>query len=356
MSKKLILSLIVGIAFSGIALFFAFRNIPVHDLIHYMGSVNYLILIPGALVALLSFVLRVVRWKWILKSVKNVPFFGIYHPLIIGFMINCILPGRVGEIARPAILMKREGIPFSTGLASIVCERLFDLICLVSFLLIALSFIDIDPELSVAVGSYTLTGATLTHLAYGMMKLGALLIVGIIMVSIKPVRQVMADMVIAFPGWLVFLPESRRVILKDKVFRPMAGMIDHFADGLILLKSPVNILVCLGISVSIWVVQAGSYHFMTLACPGLDLSFAQTMAMMVMICFFIALPSVPGYWGIWEAGGMFALTLFSVAGEQAAGYTLINHVVQIVPVIIAGLISALMIGIKFKQLYNEEPS
>lgn len=354
MNTKLILSLAVGLVFSGIALFFAFRNIPVQDLARYMGSVNYLILIPGALVALLSFVLRVVRWKWILKSTKHVSFFGTYHPLIIGFMLNCFLP-RAGEIARPVILMKRESIPFSTGLASIVCERLFDLICLVTFLLIALSFIDIDPDFSVPLGRYTLTGATLTSLAYGMMKLGIALIGGIILVSIKPVRQFMADRVIALPRWLVFLPKSKRAALKDKVFLPLAEMIDHFADGLILLKNPVNILVCLGMSLCIWVVQAASYHVITLACPGLDLSFAQTMAMMVMICFFIALPSVPGYWGIWEAGGMFALTLFSVAGEQAAGYTLINHVVQIVPVIIAGLISALMIGITFKQLYKQEP-
>jgi len=36
---------------------------------------------------------------------------------MIGFMINCILPGRVGEVARPIILKKKENVPFSTGLA-----------------------------------------------------------------------------------------------------------------------------------------------------------------------------------------------------------------------------------------------
>ncbi|MBU1170691.1 MAG: flippase-like domain-containing protein [Proteobacteria bacterium] len=356
MNKKLILSLCLGLIFSGLALYLAFRNIPVRDLVHYLGTVNYAWLIPVSLSAFLSFILRVFRWKWILKSYKPVSFWGAFHPLMIGFMLNCILPGRMGELARPIILAKREKIPFSTGVASVVCERLFDLICLILFLVLSLSYITIDPALTVTVGKYQLTGATLTHVCYGMAKLCLALIVGIILVSIKVFRELLANFVISIPKYLVFLSIQQRNWLETKVFRPASRLIEHFADGLALLKNPGKILACLGITLAIWVVQALSYYLMTFACPGLDVSFPQIVTVMVMICFFIALPSVPGYWGIWEAGGIFALTLFSVAGESAAGYTLINHVVQIVPVIIAGMISALMIGINFKQLFNQDSS
>jgi hypothetical protein len=65
---------------------------------------------------------------------------------------------------------------------------------------------------------------------------------------------------------------------------------------------------------------------------------------MIIICIFIALPSVPGYWGTWEAGGVFPLGLFGVALEPAAGFTLVNHGIQLLPVIGIGLISALMTG------------
>ena len=66
---------------------------------------------------------------------------------------------------------------------------------------------------------------------------------------------------------------------------------------------------------------------------------------MIIVCFFIALPSAPGYWGLWEAGGIFAMSLFGVSAKDAAGYTLTNHVIQMVPVIITGLVSAMITGV-----------
>ena len=71
---------------------------------------------------------------------------------------------------------------------------------------------------------------------------------------------------------------------------------------------------------------------------------------MVIICFFISLPSVPGYWGLWEAGGVFALSLFGISANRAAGYALVNHAVQIFPVIIAGFVSAIITGVNIRKM------
>ena len=74
---------------------------------------------------------------------------------------------------------------------------------------------------------------------------------------------------------------------------------------------------------------------------------------MIIICFFIALPSVPGFWGVWEAGGVFAMVLFGVPHETAAGFTLANHAVQVFPVIIVGLLSAMAISVNVMQVSHE---
>ena len=74
------------------------------------------------------------------------------------------------------------------------------------------------------------------------------------------------------------------------------------------------------------------------------------IAVMVIICFFIALPSVPGFWGLWEAGGVFAMALFGVSSKDAAGFTLTNHAVQVFPVIIVGLMSAVYTGVDIRQV------
>jgi glycosyltransferase 2 family protein len=112
MNKKTAISFFSGITLSLIALYFAFRNVPFADLIAYLESINYLWVLPSTLIVFVSFLLRAARWQLILSSNQKIGFLSSYHPLIIGFMINCILPGRVGEIARPVILKKKIMFPF----------------------------------------------------------------------------------------------------------------------------------------------------------------------------------------------------------------------------------------------------
>jgi uncharacterized membrane protein YbhN (UPF0104 family) len=79
-------------------------------------------------------------------------------------------------------------------------------------------------------------------------------------------------------------------------------------------------------------------------------------AVMVIICLFIALPSVPGFWGVWEAGGVFAMSLFGISPNAAAGFTLANHAVQMFPVIIVGFISAIITSVNIWQVSYEKKS
>jgi uncharacterized membrane protein YbhN (UPF0104 family) len=101
---------------------------------------------------------------------------------------------------------------------------------------------------------------------------------------------------------------------------------------------------------SIWVLTAFSYLIFAFGCPGINLSFMELTTVMVIICFAVALPSVPGFWGLWEAGGVFALSIHGVAEKDALGFTLVNHATQIFPVIGIGLISALIISVNILQL------
>ncbi len=127
-------------------------------------------------------------------------------------------------------------------------------------------------------------------------------------------------------------------------------MVENFSYGFALIKYPAKIIICAGLSFIIWGLSAFSYYLMAQGCPGIELSFAEILAMMIIICFFIALPSVPGFWGIWEAGGVFALTLFGVPERDALGFTLANHAIQMFPVIIAGVFSAMITSVNILQV------
>jgi len=115
MKKNIIISLALGAILSTLTLYFAFRNVPFVDLMSYLTSINYFWIIPAILFSLFTFVLRVIRWQIILASVRKIDFWRAFHPLMIGFMINCILPGRVGEVARPLILKKTIMFLFPLG-------------------------------------------------------------------------------------------------------------------------------------------------------------------------------------------------------------------------------------------------
>jgi len=354
MNKKMALSLLLGVVISVLALYFSFKNVPLHELATYIVSVRYSWIIPSAAAVFLAFVLRAVRWQVILASSVSVDYLSAFHPLMIGFMINCILPGRIGEVARPVILRKEENVPFSTGLATVAVERVLDIGFVLLLFVLVMMIVDIDPSLDIAFGEYHLSRNTLMGVGINMVYLSLVLVSGILMVSMGRTRQWIKRWLMGIPSLFFFAGPSLKERLTRSLCIPLVRMIDNFAAGFSLIASPRHLVICLGLSLLIWGLSAYSYYLMAQGCPGIDLSYAEITAVMTIVCFFIALPSVPGFWGIWEAGGVFALSLFGVSAKDAAGYTLVNHAVQVFPVIITGMVSAVILGINILQVSQEK--
>lgn len=353
MNKKLGISLLLGTAVSLTTLYFAFRNVPVQELLAYLASINYVWIIPTVAAILVAFGLRAARWRFILASHYRVGFWQAFHPLMIGFMINCVLPGRVGEVARPLVLSRKEAVPLSTGLATVAVERIFDLIILLMLFLAVSAFVRIDPGYSFTFGKYQLDYEVLISVFNGMLKLSALMGASLLLVSLGPTRELGNRLVLAAPRLLFFASVSFRNRVREKICRPMIHVIENIAAGMALIKEPKRITICFIYSLAVWFFTALSYYIFSIGCPDIRLTFSEITAVMVIICFVIALPSVPGYWGLWEAGGIFAMLLFGVPENQAAGFTLANHAVQILPVVLVGLVSAWVSGVNIRQVAEQ---
>ena len=188
----------------------------------------------------------------------------------------------------------------------------------------------------------------------GTFKLLLLLIVGIVLMAFNKTRNVIKNLITRMPGIFFFAGPEFKEKIQKKICEPLVGIVENFAAGFTLVKYPMKICACASLSVIIWGLAAFSYYLVSLGCPGIELSFIEITAIMIIICFFIALPSVPGYWGIWEAGGVFAMLLFGVSYKDAAGYTLANHAIQIFPVIFVGLISAMVTSVNIWQVSYKE--
>jgi len=353
MKNNIVITLLLGVVVSATALYFAFRNVPGADLLAYMATIDWFWVLCAVVIALMSFGLRVVRWQVILGTRFNIGFRQAYHPLMIGFMINCILPGRVGELARPVILRRKSNVPLSTGLATVAAERVFDLLMLIALFAVVMSTVDIDPGLDIPFGDYHLNKKVLLLIVGGMLKLSLVLIAGIILVGFETTRTLIKKIIMAMPAMFFFAGDTARLWIEQKICMPLTALVENVATGFSQVKHPKSLIFCIGLSFAVWVLVALSYYVMSIGCPGIELSFTEITATMVIICFFIALPSVPGFWGIWEAAGVFALFLFGVAQKDAAGYTLANHAIQIIPVVLLGIISALITGINILTVSKE---
>ena len=345
MTRKISITFSIGLIISIATVYLAFRNVPFAELINYLLSINYIWIIPTAALILIGFVIRAIRWQFILGSHQRVSFRHAFHPLMIGFMINCVLPGRVGEVARPAILKKKENVPFSTGLATVAAERVFDMGILIILFIALFAQMEIDPALGIPFGEYTLNSGTLNFVFKGLLKLSILLLAGIALIILQPTRRAIAWCIKSIPDLFFFAGPKLTDKLQHRIAKPLLTMLDNIAAGLVLLKQPLRVVVCLLFSIVIWALHAFSYYIFALGCPGIALSFFELATVMVIICFFIALPSAPGYWGLWEAGGVFAMLLFGVSFNEAAGFTLANHAIQLFPVILVGLVSAMITGV-----------
>jgi uncharacterized protein (TIRG00374 family) len=353
MNKKVIISFVVGLVVSAAALYFAFRNVPISDLISYLASINYFWVLPALVMVMISFWLRAVRWQIILQSSRKISIRRAFHPMMIGFMINCVLPGRLGEVARQVILQQREQVPFTTGLATVAAERIFD-ICLLLFLfIITVSAVQIRPDINVAFGKYYLNRETLDTLFSSMLKLGAVLICGIILITIGSIRIYFRKIILFMPNLFFFTGNKFKAAIRRRLCEPLISIMENIAQGFTLIKYPKKIILCALFSLLIWGLLAFSYYLFSLGSPGINLTFFELAIVMVIICFFISLPSVPGWWGLWEAAGVFALSLFGVTSKEAAGFTLANHALQVFPVIIVGLASAMILSVNIRQMsYN----
>src|SRR5450432_3737036 len=122
----------------GLFAFFLSR-VPLADIARQIAAASPAWLAATVLISLSTFLMRSLRWTWILRPVGRVPFFPAFRATAIGFAANTVLPARAGEIIRPAVLARERDLPFPALFASIVFERILDAMSQLFFLGLALA-------------------------------------------------------------------------------------------------------------------------------------------------------------------------------------------------------------------------
>src|SRR5262249_37515115 len=99
--------LIVGIAVSLACLYFATRGTDWGGVAAVFAGGHPLWILASFVVSWATFYIRVQRWRVLLRPVGEVAFGPALSATVIGFGASAVLPLRLGELVRPALLSRR---------------------------------------------------------------------------------------------------------------------------------------------------------------------------------------------------------------------------------------------------------
>jgi glycosyltransferase 2 family protein len=306
----------LGVIISLVLLYFAFRNQNFEDVWEIIKTADYIWLIPGVAVYFLAVWVRAWRWHYLLRPLKVIPTRRVFPVVIIGYMGNNIYPYRVGEVLRAFILRKREDVPMSASLATIIVERIFDGVVMLGFIFLNLS------ELSKLTTSSGFIGNIRSLSLWGVGIFLGVLVVFLLAALFPQLAQ-------SAVTWAIGRVVPAR--LRGKV----QDIADRFIGGLESLRSPRDVAMILLTSVVIWLLETGKYWFVMHAFV-FRVTFFALMLMNGIVNLATTIPSAPGYVGTFDAPGIALLTAYNVPVEVATAYTLLLHAALWLPPTLVG--------------------
>ena len=309
-----------------------FRNINLREAWVTMthADVRYLVLALLSLVA--TYLVRTWRWQALLQPIGNAPFSTAFRCTVIGFAATAVLPARVGEVLRPYLLAKREGLKATSTFATVIVERLLD-VCTV-FLLFAVAL----PYAGAKVDS-------------GIKWAGALAATAAVTALV--ILFVLAGHPERLRGW------AEQVVgkLPGKAAGKVGHFVQTFVEGLKVMRSPAHFGVAVAWSIPVWLTIALGIWFTSQAL-GLTFSFLGSFLVMGALSVGVSAPT-PGGAGGFHLMYKIAVTQFFGADPAVAGAAaIILHLISFGPVTIAGLLLMWHDGLtiaSLKRMKDEAP-
>jgi glycosyltransferase 2 family protein len=299
-----------GIAVSCICIGFVLRGINFSEVAACFRSIQYLYLIPVLLMVFGNLYLRSYRWGVMIENLVRLDQWTLFRFSSIGFMAIGVLPARLGEFVRPYLVKQHSGVRMSATMATVVLERVFDLLTLMVFLFVVLIKIPLPPEIF---------KAGITMLTISLVLLTVLIILG-------TKRDFSARIIAKVLG-----------LLPDRIGKPAAHLADSFLEGLQLLPDVKKTAWVLLLSLVIWLLQGLSAYFMFYAF-GMDLSIYNALAVLAIVALGVMIPAAPGFIGTYHYACILGLTAFGIAKSEAFSYAVALWIMQMIPVVLIGLV------------------
>jgi len=298
----------------------------------YARHANGWLLLLAVALATLTFPVRTIRWRLILRDVDGhrFPFTPLWHATTIGFMANNLLPARAGEFARAYVASRQLPVRFTTALGSIGVERVFDALVMLGLMAVAIAAPSFPANTLVG-------GRSLSAIA-----MSAAILFGLVLM--------LALVVVHRPApWLALFAKLARRILPARFAERAIQLVDGLIAGLTVLKSPGRFVGVVLWSLVLWMTNAAAFAVCFRAF-GLPVPLEAALLLQGIIGFGVAVPSTPSFIGVFEAATLLTLHIYGVDASLAVSYALTYHLTTFLPITLLGLWSLSRLHIRLTEL------
>lgn len=319
----------MGVLISAFFLYLAFQGLDFDEFLSSLQTIH----IGWLFLAVVTYAGVVfclaIRWQFLLRSMRLVPTLKLAELVAIGYMGNNVYPLRAGEALRLFLLKRDYNMPITGTAVTVVIERIFDGIVMLSFIVLGLQWVDVGTEAA--------------HIRLILQIATPVFVIAVLVFFV-----------------LAMLPQTFRKLL-DRVVAwlpaligdPIAQLSDGVLIGLSSLRSPLYIAGSVLMSYVSWAIEALVYWFVMWAF-GLDLGYEVALLVVGTANLAGLIPASPGNVGVYEAFASAVLIAVGIARGQAVAYAIVVHIVFWLPVTIVGFILLLRYGLGWRAITHAQ--
>jgi uncharacterized protein (TIRG00374 family) len=307
---------VLGLSISASALFWLAQQFSFADFADAVQQVDLLILAPVPVLILISFAMRAQRWRLLVDHQPQVRFWPSFSALMIGYLLNNILPARAGDVARALELGRSEKMSRTKVFATLVTERTVDLVTTLSLLAAVLLSYPALPEWIKKAG-----------LLIALLSIGAM---SLLVLAHTTGRRWIPGIVAMLAQWL---PEAVKEKLDQMVMSALEGIAGMFRPS-----HAVGFLLLTGF---IWTVEVVMVHNVATSV-GLPLALGNALLVLLVLAMGSMVPSSPGQVGTYEFVGLAALALIALEGPLPLAFIVLLHLLTLASSTMIGVVCLLV--------------
>jgi glycosyltransferase 2 family protein len=285
------------------------------------------LLLASLLAVLVNFAARSIRWRYLLAPVGPARFATLFKTTVIGFGALAVLPARLGDLIRPYLLAKREGLPFPSVGATIVIERLLDLLTVLLLLAVYVWGFATRSSLPAAVLRPIEISAAISAAI-------AITLLGVMWLAAGHPERI-GSMVSAVAR-----------VLPGRMSERVGGLASAFSGGFAAIRNGRMLCMALLWSIPVWLAVAAQAWLVTVAF-GIAMPFAGTFLLEAILLVGVAVPTPGAVGSFHEAYRIGVTTFFGASNDAAVAAAIVTHAFAFAPAVIGGILFMAQDGLSF---------